>query len=287
MITTLKTVLQDAQRRHYAVGAFNTNNLEFSQAIIEAATDERSPVIIQLSPKALTYGAEALVVAVRLLAKAAPVPVVIHLDHGKSVADVEMALKWGFSSVMIDGSNLSFQKNVSLVNKVMKICKRRVSVEAELGTIGGQEDYIHGRQLSYPSVDEVKKFVNETKVQALAIGLGTSHGLPIKHEHIEHELLRQIRDVCRTPLVLHGASNIAPITIRAAILHGITKINIDTELRQVFTGAVRHALTSDMKQFDVRVYLGAAKEATKARVAQKMRLFGSTGKATYAYIHIR
>ncbi|MDO8471649.1 MAG: class II fructose-bisphosphate aldolase [bacterium] len=288
MITTLVPVLHQAQLNRYAVGAFNTNNLEFSQAIIEAAHEEQAPVIIQLSPKAMVYGGKALFCLTQELAANTDVPVVIHLDHGRKLSDLKLGLEWQMSSVMMDASALSFKRNVDATKEAVRLAHRhRASVEGELGTIGGQEDYVTGDDQNSYSLDQIKIFAKETRVDALALGLGTSHGLPVKNEHVDQNILKQARAAVTTPLVLHGASNIAPLVIRKAILNGITKINIDTELRQPFTGAVRHALATDHRLFDPREYLGVARAAVKERVKQKIRLFGSANKANYGYPRFR
>lgn len=288
MITTLVPVLKDAQRLRYAVGAFNTNNLELSQAIIEAAVLENAPVIIQLSPKAMSYGGKPLFLLVKELAETAEVPVVIHLDHGKTMPDIETGLNWRMSSIMFDGSALTYEENLHQTKQVVRKAHRyKISVEGELGTIGGQEDRVSSKELIYPTANEVNNFAQESRVDALAVGLGTSHGLPVKGEHVDFLLLAEITKATKVPLVLHGASNLSPTTIRKAVHSGITKINIDTELRQVFTGAVRHQLAQKRNLYDLREYLGVAKEATIKRVQQKIKLFGSSNKANYAYSRFR
>lgn len=288
MITTLVPVLHQAQINRYAVGAFNSNNLEFSQAIIEAAHEEQAPVIIQLSPKAMEYGGKALFSLIQELAATTDVPVVIHLDHGKKMSDLKLGLQWKMSSVMMDASGCSFQRNLTATAEAVRLAHRyRASVEGELGTIGGQEDNLTGSAANNYNLDQVREFASKTRVDALALGLGTSHGLPVKNEHVDQALLKLARQAITTPLVLHGASNIAPLVIRRVILNGITKINIDTELRQPFSGAVRNALATDHRLFDPREYLGAARAAVKEKVKQKIRLFGSANKANYGYPRFR
>lgn len=282
MITTLKPVLADAQKRHYAVGAFNTNNLEQSQGIIEAAQELNSPVIISISEAALDYGGQPLVALTRELALAAKIPVVIHLDHGRHLKVIQQAVEWGVSSVMIDASAYALTKNIALTREVVLwVRQKQISVEAELGTVGGTESYIIGEDILLPQPEEARQFIQETGVDALAVGLGTSHGLPVPNEHVDYRLLDEIVKLVETPLVLHGASNLPAETIRAAVRRGITKINIDTETRQAFTKAVRESLR-DRKLFDPRTYLGNARLAVSEVVRAKIKLFGGKSKAGYA-----
>ena len=280
MITTLRPVLQAAQRHGYAVGAFNVSNLEVTQAVIEAATQQRSPVIVSVSESGWQYGGEGLMAAIVTLAQAAPVPVVVHLDHGHSLRLVGSLLNRGFSSVMIDASALSLPQNIASTKAVVRLAHRRhISVEGEIGTIGGIEDRFGVPQIIYPTPSDVALFVKKTGVDAVAVGLGTSHGLPVKNEHVEHELLTAIREQVSVPLVLHGASNLPPTTIRAAIRKGIAKINIDTELRQSFTKAIAAHLHSHPDEFDPRGCLGAAREAVLQHVMGVMKLFGSVNRS--------
>lgn len=278
MLKSLSSVLTAARRGRYAVGAFNTNNLETTQAIVDAAETLHAPVILSISESALAYGGEELVALSRHRASRAAVPVVLHLDHGHSLESVRQALRFGFTSVMIDGSALPLSENITLTKKVVALARsKKISVEGEVGTIGGQEDGIGGG-IAYPTVETVRHFFTSTRVSALAVGLGTSHGLPVPHEHIELTLLEDIAAAVPIPLVLHGASNLSPLTIRAGIRRGICKINIDTELRQSFTAALRDSLR-DADLIDLRSYLGSARAAVEAVVRQKCLLFGSVNKA--------
>lgn len=283
MITTLRPVLRAAKRHGYAVGAFNISNLEEVQAVVGAAEDQRSPVIVAVSESGWKYGGVALLAATRALAEAAPVPVVIHLDHGHSLPLVSSLLPAGFSSVMMDASALSLRENIIQTGSIVdQAHRRRISVEGEIGTIGGSEDAAGVPQIIYPTPDDVALFVKKTGVDAVAVGLGTSHGLPVKDEHVEYELLTAITERITVPLVLHGASNLPPATIRAAIRKGICKINIDTELRQTFTQTVREYLRRHPDEFDPRQYLGLAREAVQNHIIQVLRLFGSVNHAADA-----
>ncbi len=280
MIAKLKPVLMKAKKEGYAVGAFNTNNMETTAAIIEAAQQLNSPVIVAISEGALDYGGDALVEQVKFIAQNTKIPVVIHLDHGKSLEVVKRAIRLGFSSIMIDGSAYSFEKNLKLTKQARAIAKKgRVSIEAELGTIGGTKNSEKAMKIIYPKPIEVEKFVIKTRVDAIALGLGTSHGVPVPNEHVELELLKEVAEIIKTPIVLHGASNLPPKMIRAAIRNGITKINIDTEIRQIFTKNVREYLNNKKQEIDLRKYLGAGKDGAKKVVMTKIRLFGSDNKA--------
>lgn len=280
MITTLRPVLRAAQRHGYAVGAFNVSNLEVAQAVVRAAHQQRSPVIVAVSESGWQYGGHELVAALLSLADNVPIPVVIHLDHGHSLNTVTDVLGVGFSSIMMDASALPLSRNIAQTLAAVRLAHRqRISVEGEIGTVGGVEDDTGGLQIIYPTPDDVALFVKKTGVDAVAVGLGTSHGLPVKNEHVEQELLTAIRERVAVPLVLHGASNLPPTTIRAAIRRGITKINIDTELRQSFTAALDRRRHSHPDEFDPRGYLGAGREAVVTHVKKLIQLFGSVNRS--------
>ena len=280
MIVNLKPLLLKAQKEGYAVGAFNTNNMEITKAIITAAEELNSPVIVSISEGGLTYGGEVLVEQVKYLARKSSIPVVVHLDHGKSLEIINKAIKAGFSSVMLDASAFTFEKNLSLTQAAVKIAKKkRISIEAELGTIGGSKSGEKSASIIYPSLEQVKLFVKKAKVDALALGLGTSHGIPVPHEHVEQKLLQEVSKNIKTPIVLHGASNLPKAVIRQAIRNGVVKINIDTELRQAFTESIRKFLGENKKEIDPRKYLIVAQTSVKQVVKDKIKLFGSDNKA--------
>jgi fructose-bisphosphate aldolase class II len=300
MLVVGKELLLAARRGGYAVGAFNIQNLESLLAVVEAAVEERSPVIVAVTPGAIKYaGLNHLAGLVKAAAESAPVPMALHLDHGEDIETVRKCLEAGFTSVMIDGSHLPFEENVALTRKVVELAHLRgVSVEGELGKLAGVEE----REAVLTDPDEAKEFVERTGVDALAVSIGTSHGAyKFKGEpRLDFERLRVIREKVDVPLVLHGASSVpqwiiekatkygAELTgakgipedhIRRAIEFGITKINIDTDMRLAFTATVREVLANQPKEFDPRKILGPAKEAMKEVVKAKMRLFGSSGKA--------
>jgi fructose-bisphosphate aldolase class II len=289
----------------YAVGAFNINNLESLLAITEAAVEEKSPVIVAVSPSSIRYaGLAYLEKMVKTAAESAPVPLSLHLDHGKDVETALKCLEAGFTSVMIDGSSLKFEENIALTKHVVDLANSKgVSVEAELGKITGIEKSTAEEKeaiLTDPNV--AKEFVERTGADSLAVAIGTSHGAyKFKGEpKLDFERLKLIREKVAVPLVLHGASSVpswiiekavkygAELTgakgipeehIRRAISLGIAKVNIDTDLRLAFTAMVREFLTNSPQEFDPREILGSAKQAMKEVVKDKMRLFGSSGKA--------
>lgn len=280
---SLAELLRKARSEGYAVGAFNTNNLEITLAIVEAAVEERSPLILAVSPGAMRYAGAAYLAAIaRVASEEAPVPMALHLDHGTSLEEVETALRLGFSSVMIDGSRLPFEENVALTRRVVEMARERgISVEGELGRLPGKEDEISAddREAFMTDPDQAVEFVERTGVDALAVSIGNAHGWYKGEPRLDFERLRVIREKVPVPLVLHGASGIPDEMIREACRIGVDKINIDTEIRDAFRKAVEGFLRDNPEEIDPRKILGPAREAMKKVVAGKMRLFGCAGKA--------
>ncbi len=305
MLVTNNEVLSVASVGGYAVGAFNINNMEILQAIVETATEEKSPIIVSASPSAIKYaGLEYLTAMVKAAAKTNPsIPMTLHLDHGKDIETATMCINGGFTSVMIDGSHLDFEENIAMTKHVVELARSKgVSVEAELGKLVSQESTAQDAEDPYTDPDAAVEFVDRTGVDALAVAIGTSHGAyKFKGDvKLDFERLKVIRSKVNIPLVLHGASGVpswivekatkygAELSgakgipdehITQAISLGIAKINIDTDLRLAFTGSVREVLATSPKVFDPRKILGPAKENMKKVVQEKMRLFGSSGKA--------
>lgn len=301
MLVTNKEVLSKADKLGYAVGSFNINNLESLQAVVCAAEEERSPAIIAVTEGAIDYGGvETLAFLAKLAAKRANVPLTLHLDHGKKIETVKKCLKNGFTSVMIDGSALEFNKNIQITKKVVELSHPKVSVEAELGQLGGVEDYVTGK-IKMTDRFKALEFVKKTKVDALAVAIGTSHGAyKFKGKtKLDFKRLKEIKEKTNMLLVLHGASGIPKSliakakrygaelkgaqgvddkSIKKAIKLGINKINIDSDLRLAFTASVREFLSKNKSEFDPRKILGSAREAMKDIVKKKMRLFGSANK---------
>lgn len=280
MLATLQSVLKKAQRGKYAVGAFNVSNLEQIQAVIAAGVDLRSPVIINTSEKALAYGGRPeLAAIVHALAKQVKIPVVLNLDHGRDVAEAKRCVTAGWTGIMFDGSKLPYEENVRKTAAVKTFAQSHgVGVEGEIGQVKYSEDLKISPKPVLATPEEAIDFVRRTKVDALAIGIGNSHGLPIPGEHLHFDVLQRIHRAVQVPLVLHGASGTPAQSIRRAVKLGICKINIDTDLRLAFTAAVRQAL-KDSESFDPRAYLLPGRIAIYQAVMKKIELFGSAKKA--------
>ena len=283
MLVTGKELLQDAHKNNYAVGAFNVNNMEIVQAIIEAAEETNSPVILQASQGAIKYaGVEYIAALGKVAAEKAKVPVVLHLDHGTDFDQVMLCIRHGFTSVMIDGSRFDLEDNITITNKIIEVAHAvGVSVEAELGKIGGTEDHItvDERDATFTDPDEAKRFVEETNVDFLAIAVGTSHGVYKGEPKLDFDRIKTIKDMTNIPLVLHGSSGVPSDAIEKAVSLGINKINIDTDLRVAFSSAIKDFLKENPENIDPRKILGPARNAMKEVIKQKMHLFGSAGRA--------
>lgn len=276
-------LLLDAQQGQYAVGAFNCNNMEIVQAIVSAAEAEKSPVIVQASQGAIKYaGIEYIAAMTRLAAEQASVPVALHLDHGTSFAQIMSCVRNSFTSVMIDGSKLPLEENIALTNKVIEAVRPLgISVEAELGKIGGTEDDItvSEKEALFTDPAEAERFVSETKVDALAIAIGTAHGQYKGIPKLDFQRLTEIRKRVNVPIVLHGSSGVPDEAIQKAVSLGVCKVNIDTNIREAFVAAARKVMADHPQEIDPRKMLGPAREATVAIIREKIRLFGSSGKA--------
>ena len=304
-LVPMKQVLDHAQENKYGVGAFNVNNMEQVQAIMMAAAKTKSPVIIQASRGALKY---TNFVYLKHLMMAAvednpEIPVAMHLDHGDTLESIKKSIELGFTSVMIDASTMSFEDNIKTTKEVVDYAHGfGVSVEAELGTLGGiEEDVSNDVQLTDP--EQVKEFVERTGVDALAIAIGTSHGAyKFKAEpKLAIDLVKKVADKVKVALVMHGSSSVpaelrdkinkyggnmsnacgVPIpSIQEAIGKGISKINVDTDSRMAVTGEIRKVFTETPEKFDPRDYLGPAREVMAELVASKMEAFGQAGHAS-------
>ena len=279
LVSTRKMLL-DAQRGGYAVGAFNAENLEMVQAVVAAAVEARSPVIIQTTPSTLKYASpDAFFGMVRAEAASADAEVALHLDHGSDFALCARCLRAGYTSVMIDGSRESLEDNISLTRRVVEMsCASGVPVEAELGEVGGKEDSLvsSGDHMTNPA--DAERFVRETRVDSLAVGIGTAHGVYKSAPHLDIDRLAEIRAVTPVPLVLHGASGLTEKNVRDCIERGICKVNFATELRQAFTAAIRDFLKADGEAFDPKKYGKPAREAVKRQVLARMAMCGSVGR---------
>ncbi|MGE4282133.1 MAG: class II fructose-1,6-bisphosphate aldolase [Clostridia bacterium] len=283
MLVTGKEILDKAHKEGYAVGAFNVNNMEILQAVIAAAEEERSPVIIQTSEGAIKYaGIDFLSVMVQLAAQKASVPVALHLDHGTTYETIVGCIRNGWTSVMIDGSHHPIEENIAVTNEIIKIAHAcGVSVEAELGRLGGVEDNISvdEKDARFTHPDEAVKFVKETGVDSLAIAIGTAHGKYKGEPKLDLERLDTIKKLVNIPIVLHGASGVPEDAIKKAVTLGVNKINIDTDVRVAFTEGVKSVIANKPEEYDPRKICSPAKEEMKKVVKAKMKLFGCSGKA--------
>jgi fructose-bisphosphate aldolase, class II len=300
MFTATKKILNKAQRGRYAIAHFNINNMEICQGVVQAAVEQRAPIILATSEGAIKYaGINFLYELARTASHLAKVPIALHLDHGRDMEVIKQAIKIGYSSVMYDGSHLDFEQNIKNTRKIVAMAHRRgISVEAELGTIGGAEDLVSSRKIKYTDPSRAREFVQRTGCDFLAVAIGTSHGA-FKFRgkaSLRHDLLKEIKKKVSVPLVLHGASSVpesvvrqaqkygaklsgvygVPTSqIRLAIKNGINKINTDTDLRLAFDAAVRKVLSKKPKDFDPRHILGPARDEIQKIAEQRIKLFGS------------
>ena len=281
-LVTSKELMLDAQKNHYAIGAFNVENMEMVQAVVAAAEELSSPVIIQTTPGTLKYAPPEMFYAnVCAAAKAATVPVVMHLDHGSSFELALRAFRAGYTSVMIDGSLLGFEENIALSKAVADACHAGgVPVEAELGKVGGKEDdHDGGSGSGYTDPEEAAQFVQRTGVDALAVAIGTAHGVYKGIPKLDTERISRIRERVNVPLVLHGTSGVPDDTVRECIARGMCKINYATDLRIAFTKGVREYLQNNPTAYDPKKYNAVGRENVRQYVMQKILLCGSNGRA--------
>ncbi|WP_354680378.1 fructose-bisphosphate aldolase [Macrococcoides caseolyticum] len=283
-LVSMKEMLIQAKEGGYAVGQYNLNNLEFTQAILGASQEENAPVILGVSEGAAKYmgGFYTVVKMVEGLMHDMniTVPVAIHLDHGSSFENCKAAIDAGFTSVMIDASHHSFEENVEITKKVVEYAHSKgVSVEAELGRVGGQEDDVVSDGVVYADAKECQELVEKTGIDCLAPALGSVHG-PYKGEpNLGFKEMEEIGNATGLPLVLHGGTGIPTKDIERSISLGTAKINVNTENQIASAKAVRDTLNNDPNVYDPRKYLGPAREAIKATVIDKIKEFGTSNKA--------
>lgn len=307
-LVTTKEMFEKSMKEHFAIGAFNVNNMEIIQGIVDAAGEEKSPVILQASSGAIKY---ARINYLRKMVEAAleehDIPVALHLDHGPDFETCKMCVDNGFTSVMIDGSKYDFEENIALTKKVVDYAHSKgVVVEAELGKLAGIEDDVNvaTEDAMYTDPAQAEEFVRKTGCDSLAIAIGTSHGAyKFKGEaKLRFDILKEIKErIPNTPIVLHGASTVIPELVEMCnkyggnipgakgvpdeILHeaslsGVSKINVDTDLRLAMTAQIRKVFAEDTSVFDPRKYLTPARDAIKATVQHKIKdVFGSSNKA--------
>ncbi len=278
----LAEVLAGTVGADWAVGAFDTVNLEISQAILEAAEAERSPVIIMLLPSH-TPMAEmpGLISAIRTEAEKVSVPVALLLDHATNLQQVVTGIRMGFSVIMFDASSRPLQENIAVTRQVVEIAHAAgVSVEAELGHVGGGDESGIGASIEsvLTRVEDAQRFVAETGVDALAVSVGTAHGPYIKEPELDFERTQRLRNQLEVPLVLHGGSGNPDEEIRRLITLGIDKINVWTDIALAYMDAVKETLTDQTRTYPLHDILHAGRAAATEVVRKRMRLFGSSGK---------
>ena len=275
-------MLLDAQKRGYAVGAFNCENMEMVKAIIGAAQELDAPVMLQTTPSTIKYGTlDTFAAMVAAEAKKATVPVCLHLDHGSSFDLAIQALYAGYTSVMIDGSKLPFEENIAVSKRVADAAAAvGIPVEAELGKVGGKEDDLVAEADTNTDPQEAREFVERTGVTSLAVAIGTAHGFYKGTPVLDKERLSEIRKVVDIPLVLHGASGLSDDDVRDCVARGICKVNFATELRKAFTDACRKLAQEDPDAFDPKAFGKVGMAAVKELVKNRMRVCGCDGKAS-------
>ncbi|MEJ8307288.1 class II fructose-1,6-bisphosphate aldolase [Saccharibacillus sacchari] len=282
-LVSMKDMLNKALEEKYAVGQFNINNLEWTQAILGAAEEEKSPVILGVSEGAARHmgGFNTVVKMVEglLIDMNITVPVAIHLDHGSSFEKCKAALDAGFTSVMIDGSHHPIDENIEMTKQVVEYAHAKgASVEAEVGTVGGQEDDVIGG-IQYADLNECVRIVKETGIDTLAPALGSVHGPYHGEPNLGFKEMEEIRDAVNLPLVLHGGTGIPTHDIQKSISLGTSKINVNTENQIAFAKVVREVLAAKPEAYDPRTFIVPGRDAIKATVIGKIKEFGSSNKA--------
>lgn len=307
-LVTTKDMFERAMKEHYAIGAFNINNMEFIQGITEAANEAKSPVILQVSSSAIKYaGMKYLLKMVEAAVEETDIPIALHLDHGPDFETCKMCIDAGFTSVMFDGSKYDFEENVALTKQVVDYAHPRgVVVEAELGKLAGIEDEVNvaADDAMFTDPEQAEEFVKRTGCDSLAIAIGTSHGAyKFKGEpKLRFDILEKVKErLPNTPIVLHGASSVVPRLLemcnangaeipgakgcpnemlKEAGQRGVSKINVDTDLRLAMTAQVRRVFNEEPSVFDPRKYLGEARKEIKETVSDKINnVFCSANKA--------
>ena len=309
-LVTTKEMFKKAYEGHYAIGAFNVNNMEIVQGITEAAGELNSPIILQVSAGARKYAQhEYLVHLVKAALELNDIPIALHLDHGADFEICKSCIDGGFTSVMIDASRFSFDENIEITKKVVEYAHEKgVVVEAELGKLAGIEDDVKVKadDAQYTQPDEVEEFVSRTGVDSLAIAIGTSHGAfkfkPGQKPQLRFDILEEVsKRLPNFPIVLHGASSVSQEYVkiiqanggnladaigipeemlREAARSAVCKINIDSDLRLAMTAGIREVMWNDPAKFDPREYLKVGRQYVKAAVAHKItEVLGSNGKA--------
>ena len=284
MLINMKELLSVAKENQFAVPAFNIGSLEILKAVMESAEELNAPVILEIHPTEIEYLTDAFAETVKRMAYEAKVPVVIHLDHGGTKADIMRAINCGFTSVMIDGSTLSYEDNVKLTQEVSEIAHTvNVSVEGEIGTIGNTGLSFEGgtSEIIYADPRQAQDFIQRTKVDTLAVAIGTAHGLYPKgfKPKLNLDILKEIQNITDIPLVLHGGSGNPDEEVAAAAKLGICKVNISSDVKSVFFNAVKKYMAENLDQYEPnQIFPSCILEAKKV-IKHKLELLNAVNKA--------
>ena len=303
MLASTKEILEKANQQRYAVGHFNINNMEIVQGVVQAAINKKSPIILSTSEGAIKYAGLGFLHQLALTASEyAQIPIALHLDHGTNLQTIKDCINIGYSSVMIDASKEKFEKNIQLTKKVVQLAhKKGISVEAELGTIGGVEDNVSSKEIILVDPEKTKEFVEKTGCDFLAAAIGTSHGAyKFKGKaELQLDILKQVKEKTKIPLVLHGASavpsqivkqaqkygaklkgvrGVPEVQLKRAIYYGINKVNTDTDLRLAFDAGIRKFLKQNPKDFDPRHILNPARNLITKVTEHRIDVLGSARK---------
>jgi tagatose 1,6-diphosphate aldolase GatY/KbaY len=281
MLTSTKDILEKAQKYAYAVGAFNLYNLEGAIAVVNAAEADNSPAIIQILPHVLKYGGSSLIALFLEAADSATVPMSVHLDHCEEPDMIEMALAAGIQSVLADGSKFPYQDNLTFTREMTTLAHAKgATVEAEIGRISGTEDgmTVAEKEAKMTDPDQAREFVEKSGVDFLAVTIGNVHGQYYSEPRLDFERLAKVRQQIQIPLVLHGASGLPALMIHRSIELGVCKFNVNTEVRQKYLQFWQEYGKTGSKR-DLLDCQKASTSAMQEIIAQKIRLFGSAGKA--------
>ncbi|MCL2130717.1 MAG: class II fructose-bisphosphate aldolase [Treponema sp.] len=278
-LTTTKKMLLSARKNGYAVAAFNVENMEMMQGVIAAGEELNAPLILQTTPSTVHYATVELFFAnAAALAEKSGIPIALHLDHGSSIELAESAINVGYTSIMIDGSHLPLGENIAFTRKAVELCEKAgIPVEGELGRVGGKEDDTESTDEGYTNPEEALRFVKETGVSSLAIGVGTAHGIYTVKPVLNPALISIIKSMVDIPLVLHGGSGLEDDVVKDCIKRGISKVNIATDLRIAYTNSVRQYLESNPECIDPKKFGTEAREAVKKIAMERIIVCGCRG----------
>jgi len=280
-LVSSRKMMLEADQNGYSIGAFNVENMEMVMAVIKAAEEMRAPAILQTTPSTIKYAGLSMYYAnVKTAAQRAAVPIALHLDHGNSFDLAMQALRTGYTSIMIDGSQKPFEENIILSKRVVDACRpSEVPVEAELGKVGGKEDDLDCKDPGYTDPLDAAEFVKRTDITSLAVAIGTAHGIYKGEPKLDVERLSEIRKLVSIPLVLHGASGVPDDTVRECIRRGISKVNFATELRIAYSNGVKEYLKVNPDAFDPKKYGCVGTEYVTNLVKEKIKVCGCDNRA--------